>query len=170
MSNTAPAIPVAVDHDTERAIRHFVFREARLADECDYDAWLNLWIAGDVRYWVAPREDTDPRHEVSYVYDDRERLEQRVARWESGFAWAQDPPTNTNRIVGNIEVVRAEAHLLTAVANVHVSVSRRGSPTIVVAEKVTYRIVEDPSGYRLREKKVVFSDPEAPVGNITFIL
>jgi 3-phenylpropionate/cinnamic acid dioxygenase small subunit len=170
MSITAPATPVSIGHDTERAIRHFLFHEARLADECDYRAWLNLWVTADVRYWVAPREDTNPRYEVSYVYDDRERLEQRVARWESGFAWAQDPPTNTNRIVGNIEVVAADAHLLTAVANVHVSVSRRGSPAIVVAEKVTYRIVEVSNGYRLREKKVVFSAPEAPVGNITFIL
>lgn len=169
MSVTSMVTPVTVDHDTERAVRSFIFAEARLADERDYRAWLDLWAPGEVRYWVAPREDTDPHREVSFVYDDRERLEQRVARWESGFAWSQDPPSNTNRLVGNAEVTAVESAHLTVVANVHVSVSRRGSASLI-AERVTYRIADTPAGYRLQEKKVVFADPEAPVGNITFIL
>lgn len=163
------SITTPLNPDTERTVRRFIIEEARLADERDYQGWLNLWAPGEVLYWVAPRADTDPRREVSFVYDDRGRLEQRVSRWESGFAWSQDPPSNTNRIAGNIEILSADGPRLTAAANVHVLVSRKGSASLL-AERVTYLLAETPDGYRLREKKVVFADPEAPVGNVTFVL
>jgi 3-phenylpropionate/cinnamic acid dioxygenase small subunit len=117
---------------------------------------------------VAPRDDTDPLREVSYIYDNRDLLEQRVARWNSGFAWAQDPRSKTNRIVGNIEVASGESGV-TARANVHICVARRGQTMFVVGH-VMYRLVQDGGSYYLIEKKVVFLDGDAPVGNITFVL
>lgn len=155
--------------DVERAVLAFLYREARLADDANYAGWLELWAAGEVLYWVVPHADLDPSQEVSYVYDDRGRLKQRVARWDSGFAWAQVPRSETNRIVGNVEILEAEAGVVTVLANVHIVVTRRGR-TSFVTERVTYRLREAADSYVMAEKKVVLLGGEEPVGNITFVL
>ncbi|HYH48639.1 MAG TPA: aromatic-ring-hydroxylating dioxygenase subunit beta, partial [Acidimicrobiia bacterium] len=64
--------------DTE-AIRAFVAREARLADENRYADWEALW-ADDAQclYWV-PAEDGSPdTARVAYINDNRTRLRSRV--------------------------------------------------------------------------------------------
>ena len=64
--------------------KHFCFREARLADENRYDEWFALWTE-DVRYWVPVNiDDYDPDEHVSIIYDDRERLELRIAAAQVG--------------------------------------------------------------------------------------
>lgn len=157
-----------IDATLESAVRSFLYHEADLADRGRYREWLALWTEDDVRYWVTPREDVDPLREVSYVYDDRALLEQRVSRWSSGFAWAQVPRSLTSRIVGNVTVERGTDHVR-ARANVHVCVARK-SRTVMIAMRVSYVLDEVANGFTIREKKVVFLDPEAPVGNITFVL
>ena len=36
---------------TAGTVEQFLYREARYADECDYDAWEALWT-DDALYWV----------------------------------------------------------------------------------------------------------------------
>lgn len=74
---------------SRETVETFLFREARLADENRYDDWLSLWTE-DVEYWVpANHDDYDPDEHVSIIYDNRERLQDRIARLNSGGAWAQ---------------------------------------------------------------------------------
>ena len=154
----------------QHAVCQFLYREARLADAGDYAGWLQVWAPGEIVYWVAPHDALDPSQEVSYVYDNRDRLEQRVARWRSGFAWAQVPRSETNRLVGNVEiVVAADGHGVTASANVQIVVARKGR-TDLVTERVTYQLQEADDSYLIVQKKVVLLGGEAPVGNITFVL
>lgn len=51
---TAPATATALDL---RQVEQFLYREARYADEHDYDAWEALWT-DDALYWV-PASDPD---------------------------------------------------------------------------------------------------------------
>ena len=61
----------ALDLDT---VTRFVYREARLADTHDYDAWEALWT-DDAVYWVpAGADDIDPDTHVSVMYDNRRRI------------------------------------------------------------------------------------------------
>jgi 3-phenylpropionate/cinnamic acid dioxygenase small subunit len=84
-------------------IETLLYREARLLDERRFDEWLALYTQ-DALYWVpAGGEAPDPKRHVSLVYDDRQRLELRIGRVQSAHAWAQDPPSMTNRAVTNIE-------------------------------------------------------------------
>jgi 3-phenylpropionate/cinnamic acid dioxygenase small subunit len=46
----------------------------------------------------------DPRREIAVMFDDRRRLEDRVFRLSTGFAWSQAPSSRTVRLVSNIEV------------------------------------------------------------------
>ena len=86
--------PMTVDRHQVEA---FLYLEARRMDENAYDDWLALW-ADEALYWVpANRDDIDPTREVSIVYADRPRLEDRIARLKSGAAYAQDPPSRLRR-------------------------------------------------------------------------
>src|SRR5512147_3168555 len=101
----------------DEAVERFLYREARLMDEHRYEEWLGLW-ADDARYWVPCNEDDiDPTRQVSIIYDDRERLQQRVERLMSGSVLAQDPKPRMRRLVSNIEVEAAIGGELTVQSN-----------------------------------------------------
>ncbi len=46
----------------------------------------------------------DPRSEIAVTFDDRRRLEDRVYRLRTGYAWSQAPTSRTVRLVTNVEV------------------------------------------------------------------
>jgi 3-phenylpropionate/cinnamic acid dioxygenase small subunit len=94
-----------VDDLQERdQFRRLVEREARLLDQLRYEEWLALFIA-ECLYWVpATPHGGDPRREVAVMFDDRRRLEDRIFRLRTDFAWSQAPPSRTSRLVSNVEV------------------------------------------------------------------
>ena len=94
-----------LDDSTVRdAGRRLVEREARLLEERRYDEWIGMFAAQCV-YWVpASPHGGDSRREVAVAFDDRRRLEDRIYRLESGFAWSQQPPSRTSRLVANVTV------------------------------------------------------------------
>jgi len=89
-------------------VERFLYEEARLMDEQQYDAWEALWT-DDAIYWVpCNADDIDPTRHVSIIYDDRARIGHRIARLKSGEACAQDPPSRLRRLISNIEITEAE--------------------------------------------------------------
>jgi len=84
--------------------RGMIEREARILDQLRYEEWLDLF-APECLYWApATPEGGDPRREVSVMFDDRRRLEDRIYRLRTGYAWSQAPSSRTSRIVSNVEV------------------------------------------------------------------
>src|ERR1700756_5620911 len=107
-----------------REVEQFLYREARLLDERRFREWLELFTH-DVRSWVGGRANPYPRSSKAiailspnrYVEDDhtredelsildetKETLGGRVARLDTGMAWAEDPPSRTRHLITNIEV------------------------------------------------------------------
>lgn len=81
-------------------------REARLLDQARHRQWLDMY-APECLYWVpATLDGGDPRREVAVAFDDRRRLEDRIFRLGSDYAWSQRPPSRTSRIVSNVAVFR----------------------------------------------------------------
>ena len=95
----------AVLDATERErLRALIEREARLLDALDYDAWLAMY-APECIYWVpATPGGGDPRREIAISFDDRRRMEDRVYRLRTGYAWSQAPVSRTVRMISNVEV------------------------------------------------------------------
>ena len=59
-------------------VSQFIYREARLQDNHEYDAWEALWTNDGV-YWIpANGEGGDPEQEMSILYDNRSRISLRV--------------------------------------------------------------------------------------------
>lgn len=115
--------------DVVREVERFLYREARLLDERRLHEWLEL-LTDDVHYWMAGRSNRYPKSSKAiaildpdrYVEDDmvredelaildetKETLAARVARLDTGMAWAEDPPSRTRHVITNIEVEPGEA-------------------------------------------------------------
>ena len=84
--------------------RALLEREARLLDQLAFDEWLALYVP-ECLYWVpATPAGGDPRRQVAISFDDRRRLEDRIYRLRTGYAWSQAPKSRTVRMIGNVEV------------------------------------------------------------------
>jgi 3-phenylpropionate/cinnamic acid dioxygenase small subunit len=153
-----------------KEIEAFLYKEARLADENRYDEWTALWT-DDAIYWIpANIDDYDPREHISIVYDDRERLQDRVDRLKSGAAWAQEPRSRIRRLVSNIEVEPPDAKgEITASSNFVLGDLRRGTQTVYFARQI-HRLRRTPQGLRLAYKKVILLNNNEPIHNLSFII
>ena len=82
--------------------RRVLEREARLLEQNRHADWLTMY-APECLYWVpASADGGDPKREVAIAFDDRRRLEDRVYRLGTDYAWSQQPPSRTSRIVSNV--------------------------------------------------------------------
>jgi benzoate/toluate 1,2-dioxygenase beta subunit len=93
-----------VDAAERDRFRSLVEQEARLLDQLKFDEWLALYAAECI-YWVPSTPDAgDPRREVAISFDDRRRIEDRIFRLRTGYAWSQAPKSRTVRMISNVEV------------------------------------------------------------------
>jgi 3-phenylpropionate/cinnamic acid dioxygenase small subunit len=110
--------------------RMLLEREARLLDQARYDEWLGMYTP-QCAYWVpATPTGGDPRREVAVMFDDRRRLEDRVYRLKTGYAWSQAPASRTVRLVSNVEVFARGADLMVR-SNFLISEFRSGESRIL---------------------------------------
>jgi 3-phenylpropionate/cinnamic acid dioxygenase small subunit len=93
-----------LDADERERFRALLEREARLLDQLDFDAWLSMY-APECIYWApATPSGGDPRREIAISFDDRRRMEDRIYRLRTGYAWSQAPVSRTVRMISNVEV------------------------------------------------------------------
>lgn len=91
------------------AFRALIEKEARLLDQHRYEDWLKMFTPECV-YWAPGRpEGGDPRTEIAVIFDDRRRLEDRVYRLRTGYAWSQAPRSRTVRLITNVEAFATES-------------------------------------------------------------
>ena len=96
-----------LDVDERERFRALIEREARLLDQLDFDAWLAMY-APECIYWVPTVPGGgDPRREIAICFDDRRRMEDRIYRLRTGYAWSQAPVSRTVRMISNVEVFGA---------------------------------------------------------------
>jgi 3-phenylpropionate/cinnamic acid dioxygenase small subunit len=152
------------------AVEAFLFREARLADENRYDEWLALWTE-DVTYWVpANIDEYDPDEHVSILYDNRERLQDRVARLKSGGAWSQEPQSRMRRVISNIEIEpsdRPDERIV--ISNFVLGELRRGREAVYFAQQ-KHRLRQTAGGLRMAAKTVYLVKNNEPLHNLSFLI
>lgn len=157
-----------------RDIEQFLYREARFADENDYDSWEALWT-DDAIYWVPASDlDSDPLECVSIIFDNRNRISTRLAQVRTGKRYAQAPPSHLRRLISNVELLggRPGPDGVTDIevgCNVLVFESRaRGNE--LWGGRITYRLRPTSDGFALSYKKVVLVDHDKAVGTLGFLI
>ncbi|HEX3705053.1 MAG TPA: aromatic-ring-hydroxylating dioxygenase subunit beta [Mycobacteriales bacterium] len=165
--------PPATDHPTftRDRIEQFLYREARHADESDYDAWESLWT-DDAIYWVpADDPDSDPNTTVSVIFDNRSRISTRLKQLRTGKRYAQAPASQLRRVISNVEVIGEDP----ATAEVEVAANfllfeskARGSE--LWGGRTTYRLRAVDGEIRLAYKKVVLVGLDKPLATLGFLI
>jgi benzoate/toluate 1,2-dioxygenase beta subunit len=154
--NMAAALGPVPDGFDRCDVEQFLYREARYADESDYDAWEALWT-DDGLYWVpAGGPDIDPGRQMSIIFDNRNRISTRLKQ------------------LPNIELLGGRANPeggvdLEVAANFLVLESRaRGNH--LWGGRTTYRLRLQNGALLLAYKKVVLVDNDRPIPTMGFLI
>jgi benzoate/toluate 1,2-dioxygenase subunit beta len=146
------------------AVESFLFREARLMDEHQFEDWLSLW-SNPAQYWIPCNEDDiDPTRQVSIIFDDRVRLEQRIARLKSGSVQALDPKPRMRRVISNIEVEHGQNNELIVQSNFILCIARAENQQLW-AGRTIHILQHGAGGFKIARKKVLLinNDQEMPL-------
>ncbi|MDN0076409.1 3-phenylpropionate/cinnamic acid dioxygenase subunit beta [Crenobacter sp. SG2303] len=92
-------------------IEHFLLIEAELLDDWKFRDWLGL-LSDDVEYLMRTTTNAQTRDRrksvappTTWIFNDGKfHLERRVARLETGMAWAEEPPSRTRHLITNLRV------------------------------------------------------------------
>lgn len=96
--------------DLRRRVEDFLYREARLLDDRDWDTWLTCYAPG-ATFWMPAWDDDDqlvedPQKHISLIYyHNREGLEDRVFRIKTERSGASMPEPRTAHFVANVELI-----------------------------------------------------------------
>jgi len=116
---------MAITHELRHEIEQYLYEEARILDKQDFHKWVEMFT-DDVHYWMPTRtnfyrkdskaiavldrsslerqEEMSNEREVAFFDETKQTLQMRVARLDTGMAWAEDPPSRTRHIFTNIQV------------------------------------------------------------------
>jgi 3-phenylpropionate/cinnamic acid dioxygenase small subunit len=94
-------------------IEDFLWNEADLLDDHQYDEWLDLFTE-DAMYWMPIRRNVSSRAmnteltqgaELSWYSDDKQTLAKRIRQIQTGSHWAEEPFSRVTHMVSNIRVL-----------------------------------------------------------------
>jgi ethylbenzene dioxygenase beta subunit len=173
-------VSIAAAADLTRAVEGFLYREAELLDGWRLREWLGL-LTEDVRYRVpiriAKERSDDERAGVStemfHLDEDIHSLQLRVDRLETGYAWAEDPPSRLRHFVTNVRVDDAERDggELGVRSNVLVYRSRWDRPEHDLLSGERHDVLRHVDGQlRLASRTVVLDSTTLPTLNLSFFL
>src|SRR5262245_35041377 len=103
---------------TRQQVEEFLYEEAALLDAWRLDDWLAL-LTADAVYRVPSndRPNSDPKDTLFIIADDINRIRARVARLKKHDAHAEQPPSRTRRLLGNVRIVARNGATLKVEAN-----------------------------------------------------
>lgn len=164
--STQPVSPAPADAALLARVSAFLWHEARLLDERRFDDWLALWT-DEGRYWM-PRHhgQSDPFTQISLFWEDRMLRETRVRRLLHPRNWSQQPPTRSNRLVGNVHIdgLDADGHLIVC-SNLHYAEYRLEARQL--AGQVFHKLaVGDNGDFRMQLKRVDLINCDSVFGNL----
>jgi ethylbenzene dioxygenase beta subunit len=155
--------------DERRACERLLYAEGRLIDSGRLDDWLGLYVE-DCAYWIPTDVQLDdPAATVSWEFNDRRRLEERVERLTGGRAFSQIPTTRTTHLYTNIEMLQRSASEILVLCNFLIHTSRLGR----IGQRAGWcgfllRLTDQ--GWRIVIKRINLLDADSAQDNNSFTL
>ena len=149
-------------------VEEFLYREARLLDTQQLEAWLDLFTE-DATYWL-PLEQAqkDAAETSSIVHDDRTLLELRVKQARHPRAHARLPLARTVHQVGNVMVLSEESGEI-RVASTLTLVEFRSERQRVWGALVEHRLRREGAGFRIAHKRVELVNSEGEIDGVAIL-
>ena len=100
-----------VSLELHHRISQFLYEEARLLDDWLFRDWL-AQLDEEIRYTMRTTVNAQTRDRrkgvqppTTWIFNDnKDQLERRIARLETGMAWAEEPPSRTRHMISNLQV------------------------------------------------------------------
>ena len=154
-------------------VEELLFHEADLLDRWELESWLALFT-DDAHYYVPPTDiagdNADPDKSLFYVFDDRNRMNERVIRLGKTGAHSESPRSKVRHLVSNVRAERVDGGLIKARASFAVWRSKDITSDVFVGHYL-YDLVERGDDLLIARKTCVL-DMEAlrPHARISIIL
>jgi len=169
-SNWQDDARAVADPAAREAFRMLLEREARLLDQLRYEDWLALYTAECI-YWVPSTPNAgDPRREIAVMFDDRRRLEDRIYRLRTGFAWSQAPASRTVRLITNVEAFATARDDVRMLRSNFLISEFWGDETRILTGWSGHRVVRDGDAWKIQAKQVNLLECDQSIRNPSIVL
>jgi p-cumate 2,3-dioxygenase subunit beta len=147
----------SADFALRMEVEHFLYEEAELLDNWQLNEWVALFTE-DAVYRVPALDDPDrdPAQSVFLVADDLARIRSRVRQLLGDTAWAENPRSQTRRLITNVRVTAVEGNTIHATANFLVHRSRMERVSTFVGQ-YQYKLVRDGASFKFAERKAILT-------------
>ena len=166
--------------DLMREIEDFLYAEADLLDERDYDAWLDL-LADDIVYWMPMRKnvsfedrdrETTAEDDLAWFHDDKETLIKRVRQIQTGVHWADEPISRVSHLITNIRLADPVASLgegekLTTNCRFIVYRNRLETETDILVGRREDTLVRSGGALKIARRKILLDQSVLMAKNLT---
>jgi 3-phenylpropionate/cinnamic acid dioxygenase small subunit len=166
-------------------VQQWLYREARILDSRRYDLWLEL-LDDEIRYRVPSRTFVRQGHVKDFstwsverelelpdalplIDDDLPALRERVARLQTGMAWAETPPSISRRLVSNVMILDADADGRLSVVSTIFLHKVRGDSRVLFSGERRDRIFRHGDDFRLQERYVVLDEVVLAADNLSLL-
>ena len=154
--------------DRQAAVERFLYQEARLLDDRNFAQWVDMFTE-DGLYWVPSGQDGPAEQAVALIYDNTHRLRERLTRMGSRAFWAQQPPTHTTRLVGNVLIEPSDGPELAVECRFILTLLRRHHQALL-SGAAHYRLQPAGDSFRIRQKVVTLQERDEAFDNLTFLI
>ncbi|MDI4655988.1 benzoate 1,2-dioxygenase small subunit [Xanthobacter autotrophicus] len=148
---------------THEAVAAFLYREARLLDDKDWESWLSLY-APEAVFWMPSWDDNDelvenPQTDISLIYyGQKQGLEDRVFRIRTERSSATSlPEPRTSHNLTNIEILEETGASVSVRFN-WFTLSFRYKTTDTYFGSSFYTLDTTGNDFRITNKKVVLKN------------
>jgi len=165
------------NYELRAECERFLYREAELLDDGRLHEWHDR-LTDDIDYRVPRRVTRERGAEVAefsqegFLYrEDIGTLETRVNRYDREYAWAENPPTRTRRIVGNVRVTAVDDDEVSVKSNLLLYRSEKDETEhdlLACEREDVLRRTDD--GLKLAERVVDLDHAVLPTKNLSFFL
>jgi benzoate/toluate 1,2-dioxygenase beta subunit len=104
------------------------------------------------------------------MFDDRRRLEDRVYRLRTGFAWSQAPASRTVRLITNVEVFATAGEDVRMLRSNFLISEFWGDETRALTGWAGHRVVRAGAGWIIQAKQVNLIECDQAIRNPSIIL
>lgn len=140
------------DIELQYRVSQFLFREARLLDDQEWDEW-NALFSDEGVYWApASPDQPDPLNHVSLIYEDDLLRKVRIARFKSPAAYSLQPFPRTSHLVSNVMIDETEGDTISA-ASRFVMTEYRRDKAVTFSGGYIHSLERAGSSFKIRQKK-----------------
>ena len=172
--------------DLRRECEAFLYHTAELLDDRRLIEWHGL-VTEDIEYEVPIRTTRERSSESEFsatsyhMKEDWGTLKVRTERMDNDFAWSEDPPSRTRRLVSNVRITGVEGDEIDLKNNLVIVRSRKEETDSELLSMERHDTLQrDPDGYvaeefdgpglKLAARRVLLDHTVVPTDSLSIIL